>query len=94
LASYNNPHFLGTDWSSNLTLSGERNSENPIFTSRQGDFGFQLERPLNAAGTKTLSVRYDYQQTALSNLLEFAGSRVPLSELFFSGGGSTLRVSP
>ncbi len=69
LASYLNPHFLGTDWSSNLTLSGERNSENPIFTSRQGVFGFQLERPLNAAATKTLSVRYDYQQTALSNLL-------------------------
>ena len=177
-ASYINPHFLGTGWSSNLTLSGERNSENPIFTSRLGDFGFQLERPLNAAGTKTLSVRYDYQQTALSNLLipdlvspddrhvrlstlsgnysrdtrdqaldahkgmyqtvelginpivlgssvnfarlraqqayykgvgkgivwanslrigveqEFAGSRVPVSELFFSGGGSTLRGFP
>jgi outer membrane protein assembly factor BamA len=178
VASYINPHFLGSDWSSNLTLSGERNSENPIFTSRLGDFGFQLERPLNAAGTKTLSVRYDYRQTALSNLLipdlvspddrhvrlstlslnysrdtrdhaldankgmyqtvelginpivlgssvnfarlraqqayykgvgkgivwanslrigleqEFAGSRVPLSELFFSGGGSTLRGFP
>ena len=178
LASYLDPHFLGTDWSSNLTLSGERNSENPIFTSRQGDFGFQLQRPLNATATKTFSVRYDYQQTALSNLLipdlvspddqhvrlstlsgtysrdtrdqaldahkgmyqtvelginpivlgssvnfarlraqqayykavgkgivwannlrigveqEFAGSRVPLSELFFSGGGSTLRGFP
>jgi outer membrane protein insertion porin family len=177
-ASYINPYFLGTGWTSNLTLSGERNSENPIFTSHLGDFGFQLERPLNAAGTKTLSVRYDYRQTALSNLLipdlvpaddrrvrlstlsgsystdtrdqaldahkgmyqtvelginpivlgssvnfarlraqqayykgvgkgivwanslrigveqEFAGSRVPLSELFFSGGGSTLRGFP
>ena len=177
-ASYIDPHFLGTAWNSNLTLSGERNSENPIFTSRQGDFGFQLERPLNAAGTKTLSVRYDYQQTALSNLLipdlvspadqhvrlstlsgnysrdtrdqaldahkgmyqtvelginpialgssvnfarlraqqayykgvgkgvvwanslrigveqEFAGSHVPVSELLFSGGGSTLRGFP
>ena len=68
-ASYLNPHFLGTNWSSNLTLSGERNSENPIFTSRLGDFGFQLERPLNAAGTKTLSGRYDYRQTALPTLL-------------------------
>ena len=34
-----------------------------------GDFGFQLERPLNEAATKTLSLRYDYRQTALSNLL-------------------------
>jgi outer membrane protein insertion porin family len=177
-ASYLNPHFLGTNWGSNLTISGERNSENPIFTSRLGDFGFQLERPLNASGTKTFSLRYDYRQTALTNLLfpalvspedrhvrlstlsatytrdtrdvaldahkgmyqtaefginpkalgssvnfariraqqayyrtvgkgivwanslrigaeqEFAGSRVPLSELFFSGGGSTLRGFP
>jgi outer membrane protein insertion porin family len=177
-ASYIDPHFLGTSWTSNLTLSGERNSENPIYTSRQGDFGFQLERPLNTSGTKTLTVRYDYRQTALTDLLfpqlvdpedrhvrlstlsgtfakdtrdqaldahkgmyqtvelginpialgssvnfarlraqqayykeigkgivwanslrigaeqEFAGSRVPLSELFFSGGGSTLRGFP
>ena len=68
-ATYVDPHFIGTNWASNLTLSGERNSENPIFTSRLGDAGFQLERPLNEAATQTISVRYDYQQTALSNLL-------------------------
>jgi outer membrane protein insertion porin family len=174
-ASYLNPHFLGTKWSSNLTLSGERNSENPIFTSRQADFSYQLQRPLNASATKTFTLRYDYRQTGLTDLLipdlvlpedqhvrlstisgtyirdtrdqaldahkgmyqtvelginpialgssvnfarlraqqayykgigkgivwanslrigmeqEFAGSRVPVSELFFSGGGSTLR---
>ena len=177
-ASYIDPSFVGSSWSSNLTLSGERNSENPIFTSQQGDFSFQLERALNIAKTKTFSLRYDYQQTALTNLLapdlvspedrhvrlstvsgtfsrdtrdqaldahkgmyqtvelginpivlgssvnfarlraqqayykgvgkgiiwanslrigmeqEFAGSRVPVSELFFSGGGSTLRGFP
>lgn len=177
-ASYANPHFVGTNWGSNFTLSGERNSENPIFTSRTGDFGFQLERLLNEAATRTLTLRYDYLQTALTNLLipdlvssqdqhvrlstlsgtyvrdtrdhpldahkgmyqtlelginptalgssvnfarlraqqsyykgvgkgivwanslrigveqEFAGSRVPVSELFFSGGGSTLRGFP
>jgi outer membrane protein insertion porin family len=177
-ASYIDPSFVGSNWSSNLTLSGERNSENPIFTSQQGDFSFQLERPLNTAKTKTFTLRYDYQQTALTNLLapdlvlpedrhvrlstvsgtfsrdtrdqaldahkgmyqtvelginpialgssvnfarlraqqayykgigkgiiwanslrigmeqEFAGSRVPVSELFFSGGGSTLRGFP
>ena len=176
--SYTNPHFIGTDWGSSFTLSGERNSENPIFTSRIGDFGFQVERLLNEAATKTVSLRYDYRQTALSNLLipdlvspsdqhvrlstlsgtyvhdtrdqpldahkgvyqtaelginpsslgssvnfarlraqqayykgvgkgivwanslrigveqEFAGSHVPVSELFFSGGGSTLRGFP
>jgi outer membrane protein insertion porin family len=177
-ASYANPHFIGTNWGSNLTLSAERNSENPIFTSRTGDFGFQLERLLDKKATRTLTLRYDYRQTALTNLLipdlvspedqhvrlstlsgtfvrdtrdqpldahkgmyqtvelginptvlgssvnfarlraqqayykavgkgiiwanslrigveqEFAGSRVPVSELFFSGGGSTLRGFP
>lgn len=177
-AAYANPHFVGTNWGSNFTLSGERNSENPIFTSRTGDLGFQLERLLNEAATRTLTLRYDYRQTALTNLLipdlvspedqhvrlstlsstyvrdtrdhpldahkgmyqtlelginptalgssvnfarlraqqayyrkigkgivwanslrigveqEFAGSRVPVSELFFSGGGSTLRGFP
>jgi outer membrane protein insertion porin family len=177
-ASYANPHFVGTDWASSLTLSGERNSENPIFTSRLGDFGFQLERPLNPLATQTLSLRYDYRQSGLTNLLipdlvppadrhvrlstlsstyvrdtrdhaldahrgmyqtagldfnptalgssvnfarlraqqayykdvgngivwanslrigieqPFAGSHVPVSELFFSGGGSTLRGFP
>jgi outer membrane protein insertion porin family len=68
-ASYVNPHFIGTNWASNLTISAERNSENPIYTARLGDAGFQLERPLNEAATQTISVRYDYEQTALSNLL-------------------------
>jgi outer membrane protein insertion porin family len=68
-ASYANPHFVGTSWASSLTLSGERNSENPIFTSRLGDFGFQLERLLNPLATQTLSLRYDYRQSGLTNLL-------------------------
>ncbi len=68
-ATYVNPHFIGTNWASNLTLSAERNSENSIFTDRLGDAGFQLERPLNESATQTISVRYDYEQTVLSNLL-------------------------
>jgi outer membrane protein insertion porin family len=176
--SYADPFFVGAFWNSNLTVSAERNSENPIFTSRLGDAGFQVERQLNAAGTKTLSLRYGFRKTSLTNLLipdlvppedrnihlsslavaysydrrdnpldatkgmyqtvdfdinlkaigssvnfarlraqaayykeltkgivwansvrigiaqPFAGSRVPTSELFFSGGGSTLRGFP
>jgi outer membrane protein insertion porin family len=177
-ASYTDPYFLGANYSSNVLLTVERNSENPIFTSRSGDFGFQVERLLNATGTRRLTARYGYRQTALTNLLipdlvspedlrvrlsyfdgtytydtrdnvldahkgtfqtaefdidpsafgssvnfarlriqaayyknigagiiwanslrlgmaqPFSGSRVPVSELFFSGGGSTLRGFP
>ena len=178
VASYSDPFFFRTNWSSTLSTSFERNSENPIFTSRIGDFGFQVQRNLNAVGNKTLSLQYDFRRTALQNLLipdlvppedrslhlstvsaaytfdtrdnpldatrgkyetlnfditssridssvdfarlrgqtayykdigggiiwanslrvgiaqPFAGSRVPISELFFSGGGSTLRGFP
>jgi outer membrane protein insertion porin family len=176
--SYSDPFFAGAFWSMNSTLSFERNSENPIFTSRVGDFGFQVQRQLNAAGNKTLSLRYGFRKTSLTNLLipdlvrpedrnvrlstlaaaysydtrdnpldatkgkyqtldfdinlkglgssadfarlraqsayyvplplhivwansvragvavPFSGSRIPISELFFSGGGSTLRGFP
>jgi outer membrane protein insertion porin family len=67
--SYNDPHFVGSNWSSTLTSSAERNSENPIFTSRFADGGFQVQKQLNAARTKTLSFRYDYRETSLADLL-------------------------
>ena len=176
--SYTDPFFAGSYWSSNLSFSAERNSENPIFTSGTEDAGFQVEKMLNAAGNKTLSLRYGYRHTSLTNLLipdlalpedqnihlstlsaayaydtrdnpldatkgkfhtldldlnmkaigssvnfarvraqtayykevgagivwanslrvgvavPFANSRIPVSELFFSGGGSTLRGFP
>jgi outer membrane protein insertion porin family len=176
--SYTNPYFLGKNWASNVSITGERSSENPIYTSKYEDFGFQLQRSLNAVGTKTLSLRYDFRHTGLGNLLipdlvpvedrnlhlsapaasysydtrdnpldakkgiyqtadfdinlkalgssvnfarlrfqyarykeigagivwansvrvglaqQFAGSHVPVSELFYTGGGSTLRGFP
>jgi len=67
--SYTDPFFAGAFWSSNLSVTAERNSENPIFTSRTGDAGFQVEKMLNAIGNKTLSLRYGFRQTSLTNLL-------------------------
>jgi outer membrane protein insertion porin family len=177
-ASYAQPQFAGTSWSSNLSFSVEHSTENPIFSSLLGDLGFQLQKKLDEAGTQTVSMRYGLRRSLIGNLLipdlvppedrhvllstvagsyirdtrdnpldahkgiyqtadidlnptalgssvnfarlrgqvayyrnigagiiwanslrvgvakAFAGSHVPVSELFYSGGGSTLRGFP
>jgi outer membrane protein assembly factor BamA len=69
LLTYAQPHFFGTRWGSLTTLSGERNSENPLFTARLGDASFQLERLLNRKTNTRLQLRYDFNRTSLSDLL-------------------------
>ena len=69
LATLTDPSFLWTNWTSNFTVSGEHNSENPIFTSRLGQEIWQLERPLNTDKTQKLFLRYDFSETALTRLL-------------------------
>lgn len=66
---YLDPAFRGTNWASELSLTGEHDSRNPIFTSRLADIGEQLQRPLNPDKTENLFLRYDYRETGLSNLL-------------------------
>ena len=67
--SFSNPYFLGSSWSSNFSLSGERNSENPIFTSRLGDLSLQVQKPLNRDATQQLILSYSLRQSRLTNLL-------------------------
>lgn len=67
--SYADPHFFGTNWSSLLSVSGERTTQNPLFTARLGQASFQVSRPLNAAATKRLQFQYSYTRTTLTNLL-------------------------
>ena len=66
---YTDPMFRWTNWSSTFSLTGENNDENPIFTIRQGQFGYQLQRPLNADKTTNLFLRYNFTERGLSNLL-------------------------
>jgi outer membrane protein insertion porin family len=67
--SYSDPHFAGTNWKSLLSVSGERTTQNPLFTARLGQASFQLARALNATGNKRLQFQYDFQRTSLTNLL-------------------------
>jgi outer membrane protein insertion porin family len=66
---YQDPNFRWTRWTASFTTSGEYNKENPIFNSRQGQAGFQLQRPLDDKRTQNLFLRYTYTQSALTNLL-------------------------
>ncbi len=67
--TYADPHFRGTNWASDLTLRGEHDSQNPIFTSRLAEFGWQLQRALNPDKTQNLFLRYSLRQTGLTRLL-------------------------
>jgi outer membrane protein insertion porin family len=67
--TYTNPNFRYTSWSATLSLLGEHNSQNPIFTSDDAQGTLQFQKPLDAAKTKNIFLRYSYQQTGLTNLL-------------------------
>jgi outer membrane protein insertion porin family len=69
LFTYGSPHIGGTDWSSLFSVSAERTSENPIFTARLGEAGFQVQRPLNKDKTRTLLFRYNFRRTDLTEIL-------------------------
>ena len=65
---YTHPYLFDSSWNSLFSAFAERSTENPIFTARLGQVSFQVEKPLNAARTKTARVRYSFQRTNLSNL--------------------------
>jgi outer membrane protein assembly factor BamA len=67
--SYTQPSFFNSPWNSLFSVSGERTSENPIFTSRIGEGSFQVERTLDRDRTRTLLLRYGFRRTILTNLL-------------------------
>lgn len=67
--NYLDPYFRGTNWASTFTVSGEHNSQNPIFTSRLAQFSWQLQRPLNKDKTTNMFLRYSFRETGLTRLL-------------------------
>lgn len=76
---YTDPGLFWTNWSSSFSLTGQHNSENPIFTFREAQFGYQLQRPLNSDRNQNLFLRYDFSETGLTNLL--ISDLVPASNL-------------
>jgi outer membrane protein insertion porin family len=69
LATYTQPHFVGSQWSSLTSISAERTTENPLFAAGLGDASFQVERVISKKNNTRLQLRYDFNRTVLSQLL-------------------------
>jgi outer membrane protein assembly factor BamA len=67
-ASWANPTIWNTGWSSTVTISAERTSENPVYTARLGGAGVQFEHFLDKNKQKSVIFRYDFRRTNLSNI--------------------------
>jgi outer membrane protein insertion porin family len=66
--SFSDPHFRGSSWSSAVSLSGERTTENPIFAAELGVASVQFQKALNAKKTQNVVFRYEFNRTILSNI--------------------------
>jgi outer membrane protein assembly factor BamA len=69
LATYAQPHFRGSSWSSLFSASIERTTENPTFAARLAEGSWQVEKPLNKDKTRRIQLRYRLGRTILSDLL-------------------------
>jgi outer membrane protein insertion porin family len=67
--SYIDPDFRWTRWKATVSLGGEHDSENPIFSSRQANTGLQFQHSLKADQTDNLFLRYSLSETGLTRLL-------------------------
>jgi hypothetical protein len=62
LATYSQPHFRASSWSSLFSASIERTTENPTFEARLAEGSWQLEKPLNKDKTRRIQLRYRFGQ--------------------------------
>jgi outer membrane protein insertion porin family len=67
-AYYIDPNFLWSKWSSTISISGERNEENPIFSSQSELGSYQIQRFLDKPKADILFLRYSFSQTNLTRL--------------------------
>lgn len=67
-AYYINPNLRWSLWKATLSVSGERDEENPIFSSQQELGSYQIQRTLDKKKANTLFLRYSYSHTKLTRV--------------------------
>ena len=65
---YIDPQFLWSLWRATASFSGERNEQNPIFSSQQEIGSFEVQRHLDKAKVVSLFLRYSFSKTDLTRL--------------------------
>ena len=63
------PTFWNTSWTTTLNANIERSSENPIFTYRLAEAGYQFQKFLDRNKQKSVVFRYNFRRTNLTNIL-------------------------
>jgi outer membrane protein insertion porin family len=66
---YIDPNLRWTSWKATTSLSYEKNEENPIFSSEEGQGTVQLQRALDKAKKNTFFVQYGFSKVDLTRVL-------------------------
>jgi outer membrane protein insertion porin family len=66
---YINPVFRWSAWKATPSVSYDKNEQNPIFSSQQGQATLQVQRAIDAERKDILFLRYGFSQTNLTHVL-------------------------
>ncbi|MCU1340913.1 MAG: outer membrane protein [Candidatus Acidoferrum typicum] len=66
--AYSDPRIRSSSWSSLLSLSAERSTQNSIYTAELARASWQVEKAFDKRHTRSLILRYSYQHTLLTNI--------------------------
>lgn len=77
-AYYLDPTWRFTPWKETVSISYEKNEENPIFSSQEETATFQTQRAIDMAQKNILFFRYGYSHTNITHVL--IGALVPVRD--------------
>jgi len=66
--TYSDPRIRSSTWSSLMSLSAERTTQNSIYTGELAGASWQVEKALDKRRTTRLILRYSFQRTLLTNI--------------------------
>jgi outer membrane protein assembly factor BamA len=66
---YIDPNFRWSSWKATTSISYEKNEQNPIFSSEQGQGTIQMQRPLDKARKNVFFAQYGFSKVDLTRVL-------------------------